>query len=307
MESRKKHFSIVSFVLCTILVLYAIILLSVLYWGVITSLKSIEDFADHNNNFLGFPKSDAGSLLAPWQWEFGNFAKVVQFFDMKVTRNGVPTIITVPIQLLYTVLFAIGCAFVGTLCPCIVAYATRKFNYGFNKVIDLLVIICMTVPIIGAQASMLELLNRLNIYDTFLGLYAQKFYFGNMYYFVFSAVFKGISKEYYEASSIDGASEWQMMVKIAFPLVLTSFGLVFLLYFIAYWNDYHTLLVYAPSHPTLAYSLFHVMTVSTGSGPLGQMPVRMAGCTMIAVPVVILFIIFRNKLMGNLTIGGVKE
>ena len=74
-----------------------------------------------------------------------------------------------------------------------------------------------------------------------------------------------------------------------------------------YWNDYQTLLIYAPSHPTIVYGLFKVMTDSSGSSVRGQVPVQMAGCTLVTVPVIMLFIIFRNKLMGNLTIGGVKE
>ena len=185
--------------------------------------------------------------------------------------------------------------------------ALHPLEKTFNKVIDIIVIISMSLPIIGADSAMISLMHQLNIYDTFPGLYMQKFYFGNMYYLMFSAIFKGVSKEYYEAAYIDGATEWQVMVKVAIPLVLTSFGLVFLLHFITFWNDYHTLLVYAPSHPTITYGLFKVMTEPSGSSVRGQTTVQMAGCTLITLPVVILFIIFRNKLMGNLTIGGVKE
>ena len=308
MKSNKKSISPIAIILGSILVLYSIILLLLLYWGVITAMKPNSDFID-GNNFIGFPKGKGGKLLAPWEWEFENFLNVAKFFDLKdLVRDG-RRIRSIPffMQLIYTLMYALGCSFFATLCPCIVAYATRKFNYAFNKVIDVLVIISMSVPIIGAQASMLSLMHGLGIYDTFPGLYMQKFYFGNMYYLMFSAIFKGVSKEYYEAGYIDGATEWQIMVKIAVPLVLTSFGLVFLLNFITYWNDYQTLLIYAPSHPTIVYGLFKVMTDPTGSSVRGHIPVQMAGCTMITLPVITLFIIFRNKLMGNLTIGGVKE
>ena len=312
MKSNKKSISPVSIGLGLILVLYSVILLLLLYWAVITAMKSNDDFVLGKNNFLGLPRlyyRGQGGILAPWEWEFENFANVINFFDIKdLVRNG-RRIRSIPFltQVSYTLMYSIGCSFFATLCPCIVAYATRKFNYAFNKVIDALVIIAMTVPIIGAQASMLKLMHSLNLYDTFLGLYMQKFYFGSMYYLMFSAVFKGISKEYYEAAYIDGANELQVMVKVAIPLVLTSFGLIFLLHFITYWNDYQTLLIYAPSHPTIVYGLFKVMTDSTGSSVRGQIPVQMAGCTLITLPVIILFIIFRDKLMGNLTIGGVKE
>ena len=312
MKANKKIISPIAVALGIILTLYSIILLSLLYWGIITAMKSNNDFVLGNNNFLGLPRlyyKGRGGILAPWQWEFENFVNVAKFFDLKdLVRNG-RRIRSIPFstQLMYTLLYSLGCSFFATLCPCIVAYATQKFKYGFNKVVDIIVIICMTVPIVGSQASMLSLMHGIAIYDTFPGLYMQKFNFGNMYYLMFSAIFKSVSKEYYEAGYIDGATEFQVMIKIAVPLILTSFGLVFLLNFITYWNDYQTLLIYAPSHPTIVYGLFKVMTDPSGSSVRGQIPVQMAGCTLITLPVIVLFIIFRNKLMGNLTIGGVKE
>ena len=98
------------------------------------------------------------------------------------------------------------------------------------------------------------------------------------------------------------------MTKVAIPLILSSAGLVFLLHFMRLWNDYTTLMIYAPSHPTIAFGLYQMMAgSSSGSSAKGQTPVLLSGCIMIVIPVMILFIIFRNKLMGNLTIGGVKE
>lgn len=314
MKSNKKSISPFSVIICSILVLYAVILFLFLYWGVITALKSYDDFTKTGgigNNAFGLPRlygtelSSRGRLLWPWEWEFMNFVNVAQFFEVEHPITGEP----IPFyeQLAYTFLYTFGCAFFSTLCPCIVAYATQKFKFGFNKVVDILVIISMSLPIIGAQASMLSLMSRWGLYNTMLGLYIQKFHFANMYYLMFSAIFKGVSKEYYEAAYIDGANEFQIMLKIAFPLVLPSFGLVYLLYFITYWNDYQTLLIYAPARPTIVYGLFKVMTESTGGSIRGQTPVQMAGCMLITMPVIALFIIFRNKLMGNLTIGGVKE
>ena len=98
------------------------------------------------------------------------------------------------------------------------------------------------------------------------------------------------------------------MIRIALPLVMNSFGLIFLLHFITYWNDYGTLLLYAPTHPTIAYGLYIFSTRSPGNDlKLASKSVQMAGSIMIAIPTTILFVIFRNKLMGNLAIGGVKE
>lgn len=291
-----------------ILVLYTVIMVFFIYWALMTSVKTNDDIVIAKN-YLGLPKTLTGDSLTPWEWEWENFATIIQFFDVEnVFRNG-KMILSIPFgtQAIYTVLYACGCAFFGTLIPCIVAYATSKFNYKFNAILDGICIVSMIIPIVGSQISMVSLLNKLNIYDSFIGLYLMKSHYANMYYLMFAAIFRGVSKEYYDAAYIDGANEFSVMTKIAMPLVSTSFGLIFLMFFIQYWNDYTTLLLFAPSHPTISYGLFRVMTLPSGGTARGYMTVRMAGCVIIVMPVIVVFLIFRNKIMGNLTIGGVKE
>ena len=306
---NKEKKSATTIVLFSLLLIYTCIFLFLLLWAVLTSVKTDNDFIT-NRNYYGLPRDViTGKLLAPWDWNWKNFVDAADRF--KVTdlyRNGQKIAVPFVTQIWYTVLYAVGCAFFQTACPCLVAYFTSKFNYKFNKIIDVVVIITMIIPVVGSSVSMISLLNKLNIYDTFLGLYAQKFYFANMYYLMFGAIFKGVSKEYYEAAHIDGASELNVMIRIALPLVMNSFGLIFLLHFITYWNDYGTLLLYAPTHPTIAYGLYIFSTRSPGNDlKLASKSVQMAGSIMIAIPTTILFVIFRNKLMGNLAIGGVKE
>lgn len=291
-------------VLCSILILYTIILLTMLCWGLLTAVKTDNELL-FNNNYLGLPIDETtGKILPPWRWAFSNFPRAAQFFAITID-NG--EIIGFGMQVVNTILYSVGCAFLASLCPCIMAYATSKFNYKFNRIIDGTVIVTMILPIVGASVSMIDLMYKLNIYDTFFGLYCQKFNFVNMYYLVYSAIFKGVSKEYYEAAHIDGASEWNVLIKIAMPLIINSFGLIMLLYFIQFWNDFNTILVYAPSHPTIIYSLYRITALPVGNTDKGELPIQLASCIILVLPVVVLFIIFRNKLMGNLTIGGVKE
>lgn len=305
----KKEKSWFSTVLFTVLTIFSLIMIVLLYWAIITSVKNESDFT-MGKNYFGLPKDyyNNNNLLNIWQWNWSNFITITKYFTVTgVVRNGRDVSVPFDMQVVYTVMYACGGAFVATACPCLVAYARKRYDYKFLTVLDYIVLFAMIVPIVGSQASMISLLHSFNIYDTFLALYLQKFNFANMYYLVFVAVFKGVSKEYYEAAGIDGANEFQILTQIALPLVLTSFGLVFLLFFVQFWNDYQTLLVYAPSHPTIAYGLFRVLTDATGSSERGYTTVQMAGCVLITLPVIVLFIIFKDKLMGNVSIGGVKE
>ena len=126
-----------------------------------------------------------------------------------------------------------------------------------------------------------------------------------MYYLVFFAAFKGVSKEYSEAASIDGASEFTIMVRIMLPMVKTVMLTVFLIKFIELWNDYQNPMLYLPSYPTVAFGVYYMSVVNRTNDI--STTVRLAGSILMAVPVLILFVCFKDKLIGNLSMGGVKE
>ncbi len=283
-----------------LLALYALSMTVLLLWGVFTALKTQEEFRQN----VALPPGGA-----PWDWAWGNFVRVFENFYVPVTKivNGtaVQQNIWVEEMLLNTLLYTVGGAFIQTAVPCAVAYVTSKFRFRFSAVVQGIVIVTMIIPIVGSQASELELLMRIGIYDTIWGNWIQKFNFLGMYYLVFFAAFKLIPDDYAEAAYIDGASEWRVMISIMLPLVATTFFTVMLLKFIDFWNDYQTPLLYLPTHPTLAYGVFRLSTEPIQE--MSTVPMRMAACIIMAVPVLAVFIVFRNKLMGNLSMGGIKE
>lgn len=292
-KSIKKRMGVMNSVLFCTLVLYCLLLVVLMLWGFITSLKTRDDFY---SNVLWLPKKFA----------FSNYATVWQKFEVTAIDSiGRKIAIDIYGQTFNTILYAVGGAFVTTVCCCIVSYLTAKFNYAFSNIVYTLVIVTMVVPIIGSTPAMLKFLKLTGLYDTWLGTYLMKFNFLGLYYLVFHGVFKGISPEYSEAATIDGANEYQIFFKIMFPLVSTTFYTVFLIQFIGYWNDYTTALLYMPTHPTLAYGVYYMST--SYSSDLGSEPMRMVTCVILALPLTVFFIAFKDKIMGNVTMGGVKE
>lgn len=274
------------------LLLFSISLLYLLFWSLTTAFKTQEEF---RLNKLGLPQD----------WTFFNFKLVYNNLFVSITVNGYPVKVYVPQLAMNTVMYVVGCAFMQTLTPCVVAYAVTKFNFKFNVFINTLVFIVMSLPIIGSTVSELKLLQDLGLYDTMVGMWIQKTNFAGLYFLVFCAAFKGVSKSFYEAAYIDGASELRVMLVIGFPLVIYTFFTVFLLQFIAYWNDYQTVLLFLPSWPTLSFALYE-LSIST-TQELNNVPARMAGSMAIMIPTLVLFILFSNRLMGNVSLGGVKE
>ena len=85
---------------------------------------------------------------------------------------------------------------------------------------------------------------------------------------------------------------------------MTTFWVICLLQFVAMWNDYMTPLVFLPNRPTLAYGLLEYQLSNANS--VDSVPMKLAGCMILTLPILILYLIFQDKMMGNLTVGGLK-
>ena len=282
--------------LMIVLLIYSISLLLPIVWGVFASLKTVDEF---RTNILGLPNGHV------WQWSWGNFPFVLEYFIVPFNTTAGTVEVGLGEMIFNTLMYVLGGAFAATFIPCCVAYLTAKFPNKLSTAVNVTVIVTMVLPIVGAYPSEIQILKALGLYDTFIGSWIQKANFLGMYYLVFFATFKGVSASYSEAAYLDGASEFTVMFRIIFPLVKITFGTVFLIKFIEFWNDYQTPLLYLPQHPTLSFGLYY-LTNSPVNG-LNNVPMRMTGCIMVMLPIMVLYIIFKDKLIGNISMGGVKE
>ena len=125
--------------------------------------------------------------------------------------------------------------------------------------------------------------------------------FLGMYFLVFYATFRSLSWEYAEAAFVDGASHFTVMTRIMLPLVKSTILAVGVMVFIGFWNDYQTPMIYMPSHATISFGLFQFTNASGGSP--SEVP---AASIVVMLPMLIIFIILKDKFIGNLTVGGIK-
>lgn len=289
---KRKSFSVLNVVVLTFLSAFALILFLLLLWGLFASLKDVSEF---RNNVLWLPHGRV------WQWSWSNFSEVFNNFSVLVGEEPVD----MWSQLWNSVLYCLGVAFFATITPCLCAYCTVKFKYKFGKLIYAIVLITMMLPIIGATPSEIRVLDALGLYDSFFGLYILKMNFLGFYFLIFCANMRAIPDSYAEAANLDGASEYQILFQVILPLARNTFFTIFLLQVIALWNDYQTIILYLPTHPTLAYGVFD-LSMSTDS-VMSFVPMKMAGIFIVMVPTFLAFLIFHDKLMGNLSMGGLKE
>ena len=319
---KKQEKSIVNRIfvisLCALLSLYALSIIVALLWGFLSSLKNPYDFSI-NNNWLGFPTLDKNNLANSREHFLGLLNYKIIFKDYHlIEENCKISFITATgermthyasggfmMVIVNTILYTIVGSVLHTVIPALTAYAVTKFDNVVGKIVTGAALFAMTTPIVGNQGSMLTLLRNLGIYDTFWGYLLQKATFTGMYFFVFSAFYQSLPDSFSEAAEIDGASYYNILWSIIIPLSVKMMSTVFLIQFISFWNDYQTANLYMPSHPTLAYAVWWMTQNNQFGG--GEMVVRIASSMMLALPILVAFIFLKDKLMGNVTMGGLKQ
>lgn len=286
---HKQFFPMAFFVL---LCLYTITLIVPAIWVLLTSLKGRLDFIA---NPFGLPR----------EWRFSNYWDVFGELSVSVTgRNGSPTEVLLPRLFFNALVYSLASTIVTTLSHCVTAYVVAKYRFRFGRILYATVIVTMILPIVGNLPSMLQLMNAIGFYDNLFGLVIMKASFTGTNFLIFYATFRSISWEYAEAAFIDGASHAHVMFRIMIPLAKTTVLALALITFIGYWNDWQTSMIYMPNFPTVAYGLYQFQFNTTNA--TAGVPYLMAACILVMLPVLILFLIFRNKLMGAIAVGGLK-
>lgn len=281
---KTSSFFIVLFVF---LIIYSLLLVGLLVWAMISSFKTPRDF---QTNPVGLPEKIVN-----------NFAEAIKLYKMQVGGvKGRPLYAMFPQMLYNSVLYSVGCALSNTVVTCLTAYCCARYKYRMSKIVYAVVLITMTIPIVGSLPSQIQVAQSLHTYNTVWGMWLQSATFLGLYFLVFYEMFASLPNSFFEAARIDGAGDFSLIFRIALPLAKNVFFTIFLLNFITYWNDYQTPLLFLKSMPVLSYGLY-LITQSNA-----YVPMIMAAATVVLAPVVLIFIFANKKLMGNLTVGGVK-
>ena len=283
---KMDAFTIVLYALVTI---YCLSMLYVLFFGLVNSLKDATDY-EWNNPFA-FPNSEFG-------WKFGNYAKVFKDFNV-FTVGGKQ--VYLPSMFLNSLMYAGLMSLFCMATQVITAYAVAKYDFKGKRLIYGVAIVVMLLPIIGSLASEVQIANFFGFRNNLIGVCIMKCKYPGIYFLVFYATFKSLPWTFAEAAQIDGAGHFRTFIQIMLPLIRSTLFAVFILLFIEHWNDYYTPMVFLPEKPTMSYGLFIFQTDNKASTPI-----QLAACILACVPILIVFAAFKDKIMSNVTMGGIK-
>lgn len=285
----KSPFTIIMFFL---LLVQSFTIIFSLYWMFSTSLKNQIEFGMDN---LGLPPN----------WRFQNYAKAFTYLNVQIKEGGGYRSIYLQELLWNSILFAVGHTAIGVLVHAMAGYVLAKFRkFWYCRLIVSIIVVLMAFPVVTSLAASLDLNKRFGIYDNFpMVLYTCIAIFDSST-LIFIGAYSGVHNSYIEAAKIDGAGNYRILFTIAIPLIRTVLTITAVTQFVGHWNNYMTPYIYLPSMPTMAVALLNFSQSSTNA--ISSEPMQMAAAALVCIPCLVLFFMFQDKMVGNLTMGGLK-
>ncbi|MEU1072312.1 MULTISPECIES: carbohydrate ABC transporter permease [unclassified Streptomyces] len=248
------------------------------YWMLNTALKPAKEAIDPDPHF--FPRTLTTE----------NFRRALDIGDFwgAIGRSLIVSVVVV----------VIGIA-VGLLA----ALAISRFAFRGRKIVIIGILAVQMVPLVAMIIPVFLLLNDLGQYDKLSGLILTYLTFILPFtVWTLRGFIVNVPKELEEAAMVDGCSRTGAFVRVVFPLLAPGMVATSVYGFIQAWNEYlYALMLMSQNHQTATVWLSNFTTQhGTEFAPM------MAGSTMMAVPIVALFLLVQRKMAAGLTAGAVK-
>lgn len=264
-----------------ILVLVCLILLFPVYIMVAGSLKTAEELALNVSGIPVFPTLE-------------NFSRLFAFNSGLILRTYGNSIF---VATSYTVL-VVGIASLA-------GFSFAKFKFWGCEVLFLLLLITMMVPVelnITPLYLFFSKINWLNTYKVqiFPGI-------ANVFaLFLMRQYMITIPNSLIEAARIDGASDFFIFRSVILPVSVPAIGALAILQFLSKWNE-----LLFPKIMLTKERLMPIMVIlptlnEIDSARSVPWELVLAGCTLVTIPLIVVFLLFQDKFLSSVTLGAVK-
>ena len=276
-RGRDRAKSIVTYVLLSI---WALIVLFPFYWMVLTSFKS---YGSYNSEYVPrFVVTDP--TVQNYKSAFTE-VPLARYF----TNTFLFTIITTALMLVVIILAAY-------------AFARLKFR-GKNAVFALFLSLMMIPNELVVITNYVTITNW-DMRNTFLGLILPSVT-SVFYIYLLKENFEQIPEELYKAAKVDGTSDLKYLLKVMIPISQPTIITITILKVIECWNSYvwPRLITDDRNHYLVSNGIQEIRESGFGRD---NVPAMMAAVVVISLPLIILFLIFRKKIMAGVSRGGLK-
>lgn len=262
------------------LAIWALMVLFPFYWMVLTSVKS---YSAYNSEWI--PQL---YTLSPTLGNYLDAFSAVPLADY-FANTVIFTLATTALMLIVTVL---------------AAFAFSRLDFPGKDLVFTLFLALMMIPSELVVITNFVTITNMDLRNTFLGLILPSVT-SVFYIYLLKENFSQIPDELYYAAKVDGTSDFKYLWKVTIPICKPTIITITILKVIECWNSY--------VWPRLITDDPNFFLVSNGIQEIREngfgrenIPAMMAAVVVISVPLILLFLIFRKKIMAGVAKGGTK-
>lgn len=269
-----------SAVIYALLILWALIVLFPFYWMLLTSVKSYGAY---------------------------NAERIPAFFTTAPTlQNYADAFTAVPLAryLANTVIFTVATTAIMVVVITLSAYAFARLDFRGKNLVFTGFLALMMIPNELVIITNFVTITSWDMRNTFLGLILPSVT-SVFYIYLLKENFELVPDELYRAAKVDGTSHLKYLCKVMIPICRPTLVTITILKIIECWNSY--------VWPRLITDDQKYFLVSNGIQEIREngfgrenIPAMMAAVVVISVPLIVLFLVFRKKVMEGVSRGGTK-
>ena len=276
-KTQKKPLRIITYVL---LALWAIVVLFPFYWMLLTPVKS---YSSYNSEYI--PK----------------------FFTLSPTlQNYADAFTSVPLgrYLLNTLIFTVITTAIMLIVITLAAFAFARLEFKGKNIVFVIFLSLMMIPNELVVITNFVTITNWDMRNSFPGLILPSIT-SVFYIYLLKENFEQIPDNLYYAAKVDGTSDLKYLLRVMVPISKPTLVTITILKVIECWNSY--------VWPRLITDDENYFLVSNGIQEIREkgfgrenIPAMMAAVVVISVPLIILFLVFRKKIMEGVSRGGTK-
>jgi multiple sugar transport system permease protein len=245
-------------------------------------------------------KEEKGLFVIPPQWlpnpiTLANFQKILE----KTPQTDLPRAFLNSFFVAITT--TLGEIFASTLA----GFAFARIKFPGKQMLFGLLLVTLMIPGVVTLIPGFILFKWLGWLESFKPLIIPLLFGTTFAVFLSRQFFATLPAELEEAAKIDGANMFQTYLYIFLPLATPIIATLFVLGFIARWNDYLGPLIYLGRAGIENFTIPLALASLQGTYNL-KWTILMAGSTLALLPIIILFFLFQRYFVESIAITGIK-
>jgi raffinose/stachyose/melibiose transport system permease protein len=183
------------------------------------------------------------------------------------------------------------------------AYGIARYSFKLKKLMRIYFMIGMMFPVQLGIVPIFLLMKNLHLINNPMSVILISAAGISMPVFMLTDFFQKLPKEIYEAAIMDGAGEWKTFSRIMFPMAKPVVFSVCVIVSVQIWNQFFVPLIFLQQERLKTIPL---VVMEYTSNLISTMDLAMAASVLSTVPILIIFIVFSNKILDGITAGAVK-